>query len=158
MTDTDYVFQADDAKLIHDIIKEEWACPTIPIEKVGVFYSEDGLDPSTFDFHSDEKFIRIYADTIRNTPKGISFDSIQQTRYIAVNVKCIRRTDMIAISDELRRIFSRYRMCPGNSWDQLYFESYVPIYPSFNFHESSLALVLRNFCKWIPPMKLTYPV
>lgn len=156
--DEDYTFQADDAEMIHDFIVKEWGCTEIPLSDIGVYFEEDGVDPSQFDFRQNEKFIRIYADEILPSPRGISYDSESQTRYLAVIVKCIKRTDMILICDELRRIFARHRMCPGNAWDQLNMMSYVPLYPSYNFHHSTITIRLRNFCKWIPPMKLTYPV
>lgn len=151
MATEDYVFTGyhdDDAKLLNKIIEENWEDD--PLKPKKLQYYDESKDISSVNFNTGEVAIKIYADDAITSPMGIGFDSIEQDRYINIEVRTIDRDLYLGTLDELRRIFIKYRFRPGNAWDTMWLESYAPVYPTEKFYHGKLVLHLKQYCHSLP--------
>lgn len=146
-----YDFQGyldDDAKSLHQVLTKNWA--TGDLKDRSIFFYDESVDPATFDFRNGEIAIRIYADEIVTEPKGISFDSVSETRVLRVDVRTINREDAMLVADQVRKIVALYRIRPFGDWQTMYVSGYTPVYPSFKFFHSVMTITLRKYYTMLP--------
>lgn len=155
MTVVGYDFKGyidDDAESLHRILTENWSKGDL--KDRSIFFYDESVDPSTFDFKQGECAIRIYADDIISEPRGISFDSESSSRIMRIDLRTINREDSMLIADQIRYILAHYRLRPWRDWQTMYFSAYTPVYPSFKFYHSVITITLRKYCVMLPNVDL----
>lgn len=140
-------FLNDDALLLRNILTENWDTSKLP--KI-IFYWDEDNDISQFDFRTGEVPVKIYANDIYSEPRGISFDSVAESRVMVLNIRSTDRETLIKVADEIRRILYLYRLRPGNDYDVMYMSQYTPIYPSYKFYNMNMMITLRKYMFMLP--------
>lgn len=152
MPDTsDYEFKGyydDDAKMIHDILEKNWDEDVLK-DKL-LFYYDETKDITSVNYNTGEIAIKIYADEVDSSPRGIGFDSLERDRRIRIHIRTLDRDLFLGVIDEIARIMTKYRLRPGNAWDTLWIDSYEPIYPSEKFFQGLFTIHVKQYCHTIP--------
>jgi hypothetical protein len=145
-------FLDDDGQMIHDILENNWA-EGLMKDKTLLFFN-DQTDIASIDYGSGCIAVKIYADEIVNEPRGISFDSVTQHRNIRLNIQTMSRELSLAAVDQIMKILALYRIRPGNDWQTMWFSSYTPIYPTYNFFRYNITIQLKKYYQMLPNVSL----
>lgn len=155
MTESGYSFKGyidDDAEKLHQTLVKNWLIGDLGDK--ALFFYDESIDPAIFDFKTGEIAIRIYADEIVSEPRGISFDSISETRTMRIDIRGIDRMNTMRCADQIRLILAENRIRPFGDWQTMWCSVYAPVYPSFKFYHTILAVTLRKYYVMLPNVNI----
>ena len=140
----------DDAKLLGDIIANEWSVTPRILKKPEFKYTPDS-DNDSFNYSTGDILCYITSDNERNDPRGIGFDGYNYQRTMNLRFRCMSKDKLIIAQDEVDRILARHAIRPSKDWHLLEKVGSSPIYPFRKFYQLDVEYVLKSY--WKPRYK-----
>lgn len=146
---TPYYF-TDDATLLGDILKAEWALSPRVCVKPTFTYNPD-TDNDTFDYTQGGIQCNITCNLRTSIKRGIGYDGSTDTCNVAIRVRARSDKAIYTVTDEIDRILKAHAIYPGNGWQILECLSVERVFPGRKF--SQRYIIYKLTCPWKPRIK-----